>query len=515
MAQISFTARRGGMNGEMVEEGRENSANKKAIGIEEGEGEERISVLIIEDDAEMRETLSEILRSEGYEVHAVGTAEEGLSVATQYQICILDLKLPGMDGLSALRELKRINPRILVIIITAYATKETAIEALNSGAFMYLEKPFDVNELIIKVNKAADFVIIEEEKRKIEERYRSIVESINASIYLLDRDMRYLFANRKMLSILGVSLEELVGRKFGDFFGEHSAKEMEEKLRKVFETGEPLVYEAKSEHGRWFLRTLSPVKKNGEVVAVTVISRNITNLKRVEEELRRKNEELEWFAYIVSHDLRSPLVTVRGFVNLLRRDVQRGDKEKIETDLRMIEDAVNKMSEFMEDLLELSRIGRVANPPEDVPFGDIVREVLKVLDGKIKERGVEVKVAEDFPVVHVDKMRIAEMLQNIVENSIKYMGEQPQPKIEIGYYRKGSETVFFVKDNGIGIPKEEQEKVFQAFYKIDRAAAGTGMGLAIVKKIVEVHGGRIWVESEGEGKGCTFFFTLPSKLKSK
>jgi len=103
------------------------------------------------------------------------------------------------------------------------------------------------------------------------------------------------------------------------------------------------------------------------------------------------------------------------------------------------------------------------------------------------------------------------MLQNIVENSIKYMGEQPQLKIEIGYYRKGSETVFFVKDNGIGIPKEEQEKVFQAFYKIDRAAAGTGMGLAIVKKIVEVHGERIWVKSEGEGKGCTFFFTLPSK----
>ena len=162
-----------------------------------------------------------------------------------------------------------------------------------------------------------------------------------------------------------------------------------------------MVYEAKSEHGRWFLRTLSPVKKNGEVVAVTVISRSITRLKQVEEELRRKNEELEWFAYIVSHDLRSPLVTVRGFVNLLRRDVQRGDKGKIETDLRMIEDAVNKMSEFMEDLLELSRIGRVANPPEDVPFGEIVREVLKVLDGKIKEQGVEVKVAENFPVVHV------------------------------------------------------------------------------------------------------------------
>ena len=108
-------------------------------------------------------------------------------------------------------------------------------------------------------------------------------------------------------------------------------------------------------------------------------------------------------------------------------------------------------------------------------------------------------------------MRIAEMLQNIVENSIKYMGEQPQPKIEIEYYRKGSETVFFVKDNGIGIPKEEQEKVFQAFYQLDRSAKGAGMGLAIVKKIVEVHGGRIWVESEGEVKGCTFFFTLPSK----
>ena len=180
----------------------------------------------------------------------------------------------------------------------------------------------------------------------------------------------------------------------------------------------------------------------------------------------------------------------------------------MENDLKFIESSATKMDHLLTDTLQLSRIGRMVNPPEDVSFGKIVHEALEQTTGQIKSSRVEISVAEDFPAVHVDRMRIEEALVNLITNSINYMGEQPHPKIDIGYRVDGEETVFFVQDNGIGIDKSEHEKVFELFYRVDKSSKGTGAGLAIVKRIIEVHNGRIWIESE-LGKGCTVCFTLP------
>jgi len=164
--------------------------------------------------------------------------------------------------------------------------------------------------------------------------------------------------------------------------------------------------------------------------------------------------------------------------------------------------------------LELSRIGRITNPPEDVSFKDIVKNALDQISGEIgyKEKDIEISLEDSISkkdkIVHVDKKRIVEVLTNLIGNGIKYMGSQVHPKIEIGY--RSEENVFFIRDNGIGIPPDQHEKVFQLFYKMDKNSGGSGAGLAIVKRIVEVHGGRIWIESEGdEGEGSTFCFTLP------
>ena len=243
--------------------------------------------------------------------------------------------------------------------------------------------------------------------------------------------------------------------------------------------------------------------------------RGTSNLKRVEDERERflkeleaKNRELERFTYTVSHDLRSPLITIQGFIEILRADLAQNDLEKVETDLKYLSDAATKLDKLLSDTLRLSRVGRVANPPEDVPFGEIVQEALGQTAEQIKSSGVEISVAEGFTTVHVDRMRIGEVLVNLIVNSINYMGEQPEPKIDIGYRVDGEETVFFVKDNGIGIDKSQHEKVFELFYKVEKSSEGTGAGLAIVKRIIEVHGGRIWIESE-KGEGCTVCFTLP------
>jgi signal transduction histidine kinase len=199
---------------------------------------------------------------------------------------------------------------------------------------------------------------------------------------------------------------------------------------------------------------------------------------------------------------------VQGFIEMLRGDLERNEIEKVESDLKFIENGTAKMDRLLTDTLQLSRIGRFVNPPEDVPFGEIVREALQQTTEQIKSNGVEISVAEDFPAVHVDRMRIAEVLVNLVTNSINYMGEQPRSKIDIGYRVDEEETVFFVRDNGIGIDPSQHDKVFELFYQIEKNNKGTGAGLAIVKRIIEVHGGRIWTESE-KGKGCTVCFTLP------
>ena len=225
-------------------------------------------------------------------------------------------------------------------------------------------------------------------------------------------------------------------------------------------------------------------------------------------ELQAKNGEMERFIYTVSHDLRSPLVTIQGFQGFLKKDVEINDTAKVKTDLNMIENAVTKMDHLLMETLELSRIGRVANPPEDVPFEEIVQEALMQTSPRLKSQGVEVSVAENLPIVHVDRTRIVEALVNLIENSIKYKGEQQHPEIEIGYRTGDDDTVFFVRDNGMGIDPSQHQKVFELFYKVNKKSEGTGAGLAIVKRIFEVHGGRIWVESE-IGKGTTMCFTLP------
>jgi PAS domain S-box-containing protein len=264
---------------------------------------------------------------------------------------------------------------------------------------------------------------------------------------------------------------------------------------------------------------------NSEISALQVVagiiggeiirSRTRAELVRARDELQErigeveaKNAEMERFVYTVSHDLRSPLVTIQGFIGFLREDISDGDLDDIETDLRMIEDATLKMDHLLKDTLELSRIGRVANPPEEVSFGDAVQEVLEALSDKIKARPIKVVLSESWPAVRVDRLRIEEALTNLVENSIKYMGDETDPEIEIGWRKVGGERVFFVRDNGIGIEGAQLEKVFDLFYKLDPDSEGSGVGLAIVRRIIEVHGGKIWVDP-GEGKGTTVLFTLP------
>ncbi|MCQ3937487.1 MAG: hypothetical protein DPW18_10630 [Chloroflexi bacterium] len=229
--------------------------------------------------------------------------------------------------------------------------------------------------------------------------------------------------------------------------------------------------------------------------------------KKLIEELENKNAELERFTYTVSHDLKSPLITIKGFLGFLEQDASSGNLGRLRGDVKRIADATDKMQVLLNDLIELSRIGRLVNPPQSVPFNTVVHEALEIVQGRLLENRVQVTVQENMPGVYGDRQRLVEAMQNLIDNAAKFIAADP--RIEIG--QEGFEDrkpIFFVRDNGIGIDPAHHDRIFGLFNKLDTASEGTGIGLSLVKRIVELHGGRIWVQSEA-GKGATFYFTLP------
>ena len=249
---------------------------------------------------------------------------------------------------------------------------------------------------------------------------------------------------------------------------------------------------------------------------------DITCSKKAEEallhsskELKTKSAELERFLYTVSHDLKSPVITIQSFIRCLEQDMAAADSSSIEKDVKFIKSAADKMGHQLDELLEMSRVGRLIGVSSHIAVQDIVNDVVNTVAGRISDRGVTVVVADMDVELYGDRPRLAELWQNLIENACKFMGDQKNPRIDIGMEQRDKETVFTVKDNGIGIESKHHDRVFGQFEQLDKKIEGSGMGLPIVKRIVELYQGRIWVESAGSGQGTTFCFTLPGAVKTE
>jgi signal transduction histidine kinase len=226
-------------------------------------------------------------------------------------------------------------------------------------------------------------------------------------------------------------------------------------------------------------------------------------------QLKAKNTELEQFTYTVSHDLRSPLITIRGFAGLVEKALEAGDPAAARRDLARVSDASSRMDRLLRELLELSRIGRIRSPHEAAPLAQLAEEAAQLVHGRLRKRGVQLEIRPDLPIVFGERARLVELLQNLLDNAAKFMGSQPAPRIVVGARPGPDGPICYVQDNGIGVAARFRDKIFGIFERLDPGVEGTGVGLAIAKRIVEVHGGRLWVESEGEGRGSSFCFTLP------
>ena len=239
----------------------------------------------------------------------------------------------------------------------------------------------------------------------------------------------------------------------------------------------------------------------------------VTQLKLEMAEREIMASELERFAYTASHDLKTPLVTIKGFLGLLNKDLAARDMGSAAKDIERVNHAADTMATLLEDLLELSRIGRVMGEAVPCNLAEIARHALQMVETRIIELGAEIEV-EDMPVVKGDRVRLIEVYQNLIENAIKFMGNQKSPRVHIGSESRNGVICYFVRDNGSGISAEYQGLVFELFERLNTEIEGTGVGLTLVKRIIEVHGGKIWIESEGPGEGSVILFTIPESTQS-
>jgi two-component system sensor kinase FixL len=355
----------------------------------------------------------------------------------------------------------------------------------------------------------------EEALRHSEARLRALLNAVPDMIFEISRDGRILQFIPSAITPPLIPPEEFIGRTIAEVLPTIS-EQTAFAIGRALESGDVNAFEYQlfqDGKDRTFEARITPIGPD----TVLGMVRDVSLQKWIEEErekliveLEQKNVELERFTYTVSHDLKSPLITIRGFLGFIREDSRKGNFARLDADIQRINAATEKMQALLNDLLELSRVGRLLNEPRDINFHDLVKETLELLHGRIWQTKVTVSVEDNIPPVRGDFDRLLEVMQNLIDNACKFMGDQDSPHIEIGHkgFEKGM-PVFYVQDNGIGIQPQFHENIFGLFNKLDIHSEGTGVGLTLVKRIIEFHGGRIWVESE-PGRGTTFFFTLPT-----
>ena len=254
--------------------------------------------------------------------------------------------------------------------------------------------------------------------------------------------------------------------------------------------------------------TLSPIKDGqGKITGIAGIGRDISKAKQAEAELRRSNAELEQFAYVASHDLQEPLRAMAGTVQILQRRYQGQLDARADEIITHAVAAVTRMQTLVSDLLAFSRLARHGNAFAPTDCTTVLTDVQTILEVAIAESGALI-THDALPTVMADASQLRQLLQNLLSNAIKFRGERPL-QIHVGARREQNSWLFSVRDNGLGIEKQYFERIFVVFQRLHTRDEypGTGIGLAVCKKIVERHGGRIWLESEAD-KGTTFHFTI-------
>ncbi|WP_333358475.1 PAS domain S-box protein [Microcoleus sp. herbarium14] len=352
-----------------------------------------------------------------------------------------------------------------------------------------------------------------------ESKYRQIVELAEEGIWVIDSKARTTYVNQAMARMLGYTELEMFGASMFNFMDEQATQSANDNMeRRKQGMAERHEFRLKSKDGKdvWtYMSTSSLMDKKGNLLSCCALVYNITERKEAEqqmlqltEDLKRSNEELEQFAYVASHDLQEPLRAVTSYTQLLAQRYQGNLDAKADKYINYIVDGATRMQQLINDLLSYSRLGSRGKNFEPADCNAAVQQSMCNLQIAIAETKAVI-TCDAMPSVMADESQLVQLFQNLIGNGIKFC-RQDIPLIHIAARRQESEWLLSVRDNGIGIDPEYADRIFIIFGRLHgrREYSGTGIGLAMCKRIVERHGGRIWVESQ-EGKGATFYFTIP------
>lgn len=487
--------------------------------------EQRPKVIIIDDEKGLRIGTQRLLQSENFDVDTAENGMTGIKMATEfeYDLAIIDLKMPDIDGISVLKEIKKNHPNTICFIATAYASYDTAIEATKLGAFTYIPKPFTPEELLRNLNAGYErrLLTLESErlKREREERLlelafeksrlNTIVNSLADGVFVVNKNgelvlfnpaaIKYIELNEiilgeKILGILPKKISELLSKILDnpDFGNKTLSAEVELKPDRE------LVVEIKC----------SPVPHpDGSLAGVVTVIRNITEMKKVE---YVKSQ----FVSMVAHELKTPMAAVLGFFNIILNPELKTTPEQQADYLNRSRNRLQGLVEMVNDLLDISRMEMKTKQRElkELNIGEIVKGTVDFLELEWKKKGISVtsKYEENLPVFKADNNEITRLFTNIIGNAIKY--NKDNGTIDVQVYTNKNYIVTKISDTGIGMRPEDKARLFSEFFRVKneytRNISGTGLGLSIVKRIAESYAGKIEVESEYT-KGSTFTIYLP------
>jgi len=343
-----------------------------------------------------------------------------------------------------------------------------------------------------------------------------ILESISDCFYALDKDFRFTYVNKASEEIWGLSRADLIGRKFEDVFAGHIDISLS-KFNQVLKEQIPQYYQVYSE----------VIQRRGQMSVypsqdgISVYFQDTTQHMKMDEDIKQRtaqleavNKELESFSYSVSHDLRAPLRAIDGFSQMLLKDI--GDKLDPEParKLNVIINSTRKMGQLIDDLLQLSRTGRTDLHFDEINMKSGIREVWGELLAGNPDRNMELMVGE-LPNARGDERLLRQLLSNLLGNAVKFTRGRKKAIIEVGGFKSGDFNTYYIRDNGVGFDMQHDEKIFEIFRRLhsEREFEGTGVGLAIAKKIIDKHGSRIWADSKPD-EGATFYFTLPAVINT-
>ena len=333
------------------------------------------------------------------------------------------------------------------------------------------------------------------------------------------------YVNDKFCCISKYTREELIGRTHRIINSGHHPKSFFVEMWITIASGETwhgeVCNRAKDGTLYWVDTTIVPFKdSSGKVTSYTAIRADITERKaaeeglaRANEKLQKTNEELEQFVYTASHDLKSPIVTLQGYLDLIRKDIENDRADRVPGFIDRLDTACGKLRKCVNDLLELSRAGYVTFQPETIRMREFLAKLLRSHDLEIREIGVDVRVQEELPDIVFDRQRLVDVLDNLVTNALKYGMTADEPVLSIHAHETEAEVRFCVQDNGAGLNPDYHDRIFNIFERIDTSRGGTGIGLAIVKKIMTNQEGRVWIESE-PGEGAAFWVAFPKTLST-